>query len=112
MWGMKRFLALFLSASLFPVSAGCGYTFVGAFWNGGATQNTSGLIVVVHYSSVPNQGALVPVTFVTLSQNGSSTTFPFCGDQSSQFPMDQFVSATFMPGQPCNQIVNVVISPH
>jgi hypothetical protein len=109
---MKRFLAVFLSAILSLGCAACGYTFVGASWNGGGTQNTSGLIVIVHFSSVPNQGTFVAVTFVTLLQNGSATTFPFCGDQSSQFPMNQFVSATFMPGQPCNQIVTVVIGPH
>jgi len=109
---MKRILAAFLSAVPLLACVGCGGVFVSALWNGGITQSASGLVVFVDFSNGSNNGTFVFVTWVTLQQNGTSTTVPFCGDQRSQFPVSQFVNASFTPGQPCNQIVNVAIGPH
>jgi hypothetical protein len=109
---MKRLLAAFLSALLLLGCAGCGNLFVSARWNGGINQSTTGLVVLVDFSSFFNNGTFVVITWVTLQKNGTSTTIlPFCGDQRSQFPVNQFVNASFTPGQPCNQIVNVATGP-
>ena len=109
---MKRLLAAFLSAVFLLVCAGCGSVFVSARWNGGITQSTSGLVVFVDFTNVSNNGTFASVTWVTLQKNGTSNIIPFCGDQRSQFPVNQFVNASFTPGQPCDEIVNVAISPH
>ena len=52
---------------------------------------------------------MVQVTFVTFLQFGVSSTVAFCGDQRSQFPMQQTVRADFNPGQTCASIVTIVI---
>jgi hypothetical protein len=51
----------------------------------------------------------VQVTFVTLLQNGTSSTIGFCGDQSVLFPLDQTVRVNFNPGQPCATVIVVVV---
>jgi hypothetical protein len=49
------------------------------------------------------------VTVVTFTNNFASSTVSFCGDQRTQFPLNDFAQATFMPGQPCADLVNVAI---
>jgi hypothetical protein len=34
----------------------------------------------------------------------------FCGDQRSQFPMNQIVRASFTPGATCAAIIEIVIT--
>ena len=110
---MKRLLVLLLCLVLFTYCTGCGGVFVAAAWNGGGiTQSANGLVVIVQFSSVSSSGGFIFVTFVTFDQNGTSASVPFCGDQRNQFPMDQNVTVNFNPGQPCNQIVSVTVSPH
>jgi hypothetical protein len=109
---MKRLLAAFLSTVPLLVCAGCGSVFVSARWNGGITQNTSGLVVFVDFNNVSDNGTFAFVTWVTLQKNGTSNIIPFCGDQRSQFPVNRFVNTSFTPGQTCNQIVNVATGPH
>jgi len=110
---MKRLVVLLLSVVLLMVCTGCGSVFVAAAWNGGGiTQSANGFVLIVQFSSVSSNGGFIFVTFVTFQQSGGSSTIPFCGDQRNQFPMDQNVTANFTPGQTCNQIVSVVVSPH
>jgi hypothetical protein len=49
------------------------------------------------------------VTFVTLLQNGASSTIGFCGDQSVFFPLDQSVRVNFSPGQLYATVILVII---
>jgi len=110
---MKRLICFLLCAILLASCVGCGNVFIAAAWNGGGiSQSANGLVVIVQFSSVSSNGGFILVTFVTFEQNGTNTNFPFCGDQRNQFPMNQNVTVNFNPGQPCNQIVSVVVSPH
>jgi hypothetical protein len=105
---MQRLPRILLALLLLTTSMGCGNVyFRGALQN----SNVSGTISVVQLSAViSGDGSMVNVTFVTFLQAGSSTTIGFCGDQRSQFPIDQFVRANFTPGQPCAGIVQIVIT--
>jgi hypothetical protein len=47
-------------------------------------------------------------TFVTLLQNGTSSTIGFCGVHAL-FPLDQTVRTNFNPGQSCATVIVVVI---
>ena len=105
---MKR-LVFFLALRLVLTLPGCGNIFIrGALPAGSST--VSGSISVVQLSAVIGEnGTTVQVTFVTFFQSGISSTVGFCGDQRSQFPMQQSVRADFNPGTPCASIVTVVI---
>ena len=88
---------------------GCGGIFIrGALPAGSST--VSGSVSVVKLSTVVGEkGTIVRVTFATFLQFGASSTVEFCGDQRSQFPMQQIVRADFNPGTPCASIVAIVI---
>jgi hypothetical protein len=101
-FGLACLLALFL---LIP---GCGKVFVSGFTNFGA-QSINGVVSIVQVTFVINGNNSTQVTVVTFLNNFTSSTMPFCGDQHTQFPLNDFVQATFMPGQPCADLVNVVI---
>jgi len=76
----------------------------------GIVQTASGFVSVVQVTNMPDgNGTFIDVTLITFLLNGNATTMTFCGDQRNQFPIDQFVRANFMPGQPCADIVTVVI---
>jgi hypothetical protein len=91
--------------SFIVVIAGCGNVFVrGVIQPGVSTVN--GLVSVVQLTVVEGK---VQVTFVTFLGNGTSSTFGFCGDQRHRFPTDQNVRADFNPGQPCANIVTVIV---
>ncbi len=83
----------------------CGDVFVHASWNGG-TQTVTGMVSIVQFTLV---GDGTQVTVVTLTDNSGSFTESFCGDQRTRFPFNNFVRATFQPGQPCSSLFNVVI---
>ena len=103
---MKRLLSLLLVLSLFLLSTGCGNVFVrGAI----ETIQIQGFVTVVQLANTLNGMETVQVTFVTLLQNGTSSTIGFCGDQSVLFPLDQTVRVNFNPGQPCATVIIVVI---
>jgi hypothetical protein len=97
-------VALLLSLSLF----GCGgSTSIGFVSNFGASTAT-GVVSIVHLSVVSDpSGTSVTVTAVTLLDLGTASNFNFCGNHVSQFPMNQSVTATFMPGSNCATIVSV-----
>lgn len=88
---------------------GCGNVFVRGSWNGGA-QTVSGFVSIVQFTVVFDGNVSTQVTVVTLANTFGNITESFCGDQRTQFPLTEFVQATFMPGQPCSNLFNVVIS--
>ena len=103
---MVRLLTVFLLVLLLLLSGACS----GAFFVGGAinptTQTVSGLITVVHVS-VSSDGSFI--TIVTFVSSGTATSINFCGDQHNQFPMNQFVNASFNPGTPCANLIVIVV---
>jgi hypothetical protein len=107
---MKRPLSLLLAIFLIATLTGCGNIFIrGAL--PAVSSSVSGLVSVVQLSAVIGEnGTTVQVTFVTFVQDGASSTIGFCGDERSQFPMQQSVRANFTPGQSCASIVTIVIT--
>jgi hypothetical protein len=104
---VKRLLSPLLVFSLLLLSTGCGNIFVrGAIETGSTIQ---GSVSVVQLANSPNSMETVQVTFVTLLQNGISSTIGFCGDQTNLFPLNQTVRVNFNPGQPCAAVIVVVI---
>jgi hypothetical protein len=101
---VQRLLAALLLVVLVPICAGCGNVFIGgAIQLGISTVN--GFVSILEVSSVNG----TTVTFVTFLNEGTSSTFGFCGDQRPRFPMNQNIRAEFNPGTPCNSIVTIVI---
>jgi hypothetical protein len=106
---VKRLLPALLIVGLVISGVGCGNIFIrGAILSG--TSTVSGFVSVVQFSTViGGDGTMIQVTFVTLLQHGASSTIGFCGDQRSQFPMEQTVRAQFTPGQPCDSVIEITI---
>jgi archaellum component FlaF (FlaF/FlaG flagellin family) len=104
---VKRLFSQVLLLSLFLLSAGCGNVFVRGAIEAGST--IQGSVSVVQLGNTLNGMETVQVTFVTLLQNGTSSTIGFCGDQSVLFPLDQTVRVNFNPGQPCATVIVVVV---
>ena len=106
-------LVLLVFVSFLAV-VGCGNIFFrGDLGGNGIMQTASGFVSVVQVTNMPDgNGTFIDVTLITFLLNGNATTMTFCGDQRNQFPIDQFVRANFMPGQPCADIVTVVIGFH
>jgi hypothetical protein len=69
-------------------------------------SSVSGLVSVVQLTILDGN---VQVTLVTFLSNGASSTVGFCGDHRGQFPLNQNLRANFNPGQPCSNIVTVVL---
>ena len=89
------------------------YFFGGDLGGNGIMQTASGFVSVVQVTNMPDgNGTFIDVTLITFLLNGNATTMTFCGDQRNQFPIHQFVRANFTPGQPCADIVTVVIGFH
>ena len=104
---MKRLLSLLLVLLLSLLSTGCGNVVVrGAIETGSTIQ---GSVSIVQLGNALNGMETVQVTFVTLLQNGTSSTFGFCGDQTTLFPLGQTVRVNFHPGQACATVMVVVI---
>ncbi|HEX9112377.1 MAG TPA: hypothetical protein VF845_12930 [Terriglobales bacterium] len=105
-FGLACLLALLLAIP------GCGNVFVSGFTNFGA-QTVSGFVSIVQVTVVINgNNVSTQITVVTFVNNFTSSTMSFCGDQHTQFPLNDFVQASFMPGQPCANLVNVAIKIH
>ena len=100
---MKRLLSPVLVLALLLLSTSCGDVFVRGAIDLGSTLEGSVSIV-----QIETEGT-VQVTFVTLLQNGTSSTIGFCGDQSVLFPLHQYVRVNFNPGKPCATVIVVVI---
>jgi hypothetical protein len=102
---VQRLLFVLLVVSCLLWCAGCGNVFVGGAIRPGV-NTVSGLVSIVQLTIVDGT---VQVTFVTFLENGTSSTFGFCGDQRNRFPMNQNVRTNFNPGQPCGTIVTIVL---
>lgn len=105
---MKRLLHVLLVWSLLAYLCGCG----SKFFVGGALNSSTvkGTVSIVQVTTVVDGGALVTVTLVTFLEDGTSRTMNFCGDQRTQFPLDEFVQANFTPGTPCASVIEIVVS--
>ncbi|MGH9538092.1 MAG: hypothetical protein ACRD3H_09210 [Terriglobales bacterium] len=107
---LKPLLSLCFAACLVSLLTGCGDVFFRGALPPAGVSSVSGSVSVVQLSAVIGEhGATVQVTFVTLLQNGASSTIGFCGDERSQFPMQQMVRANFNPGQPCSSLITISI---
>ena len=106
---MKRLLFLSLVVCLVTTLNGCGNVFVRGALPGGVSSINGSVSVVQLSAVIGENGTTVQVTFVTFLQAGASSTIGFCGDQRSQFPVQKTVRAEFNPGQPCANIVTIVI---
>jgi hypothetical protein len=105
---VRRLLSAVLIGSLLIASTGCGAVFIRGAVNPGSTM--TGSVSIVQLGNLVNgTGGTVSVTFVTLVQNGLSSTIGFCDDQRFLFPLDQTVRVNFNPGRPCATILIVVI---
>jgi len=104
---VKRLLSSLLVVVLVLMCSSCGNVFVrGAI----LTSTVNGVVSLVQLSNVPgNGGTTVLITFVTFLQTGTSSTIGFCGDQRSQFPLNQLVQTQFQSGQPCSSLVVVIV---
>ncbi len=103
---MERLLYFLLVVYLAFGLVGCGNTSI----SGAIQQGTaSGFVSIVQLSEINIANGTVQVTFVTFVQNGTSSTFGFCGDQRSLFPMDQTIRAEFAQGRTCNNILQITI---
>ncbi len=105
---MKRLLAAFLALCLTGLCTSCGNVFIGGGFQP-TPSSITGTVTFVEVNNVISGGTSVEVTFVTFLQDGLSSSMTFCGDQSSQFPLNQAVTTNFNPGQPCATLVIVII---
>lgn len=103
---MNRLLVVFVVLAFVLSSVSCGDIFVRGAINTGA-QTTTGLVSIVQFSAASGGG--VSITVITLTANGLANTLSFCGDQRPLFPVDSQVRVNFMPGNPCNSVVIVVL---
>jgi len=101
---VQRLLAALLVITFILFCLGCGDVFVGGAIQPGASS-INGFVSVLQISVVNGR----TVTFVTFLANGASSTLGFCGDQRRRFPMNHNVRTEFHPGNPCNDIVTIVI---
>ncbi len=88
---------------------GCGQVFIGFVSNPQfPASSVSGIVIVVHLGSTTG---INPVTFTSVSFNngGLANTVNFCGDQQSQFHLNQSVRADYTPGSQCSTLVAVVV---
>jgi hypothetical protein len=104
---MARILSALLVSLLLT---GCGQIFVGFVSNPQVPPSSvSGIVIVVHLETSNDiNGNPVTFTAVTFSNGGLSSNVNFCGDQRSQFPLNQSVRANFNPGTVCSNLVLVV----
>jgi len=104
---VKRLLSVVLAFALLASLCGCGSKL---FIRGAINTGTvSGTVSTVEITTVIDNGTSVTVTLVAFLQNGTSSSVNFCGDQQAQFPLDQFVTASFTTAPPCASIVEIVI---
>ena len=91
---MRRLLSLIVIVLLITTLIGCGSMFfVGGVINPDGSTIIGSVCMVQLSNVIDLDGSVVEVTFVTFLQSGISSTMTFCGDQRSQFPMDQTVQS-------------------
>lgn len=104
-----RTVGLACLAVVLLLVCGCGNVFVRGSWGSG-NQTVSGTVSVVRLTIiVDSNNVSTQVTIVTFLNQSSSSDVSFCGDQRSQFPLQQFAQATFTSGQMCDTLLQVSI---
>lgn len=106
---MKRLLPIALVVCLAAISPGCGNVFIGGAIHP-AVSTITGTVSFIAVNTIISNGSTIQVTFVTFLASGTTSSIGFCGDQSSQFPLNQTVTMNFTPGQPCATLVVVIIT--
>ena len=93
---------------------GCeGIAFIGFSSNPGGNIIVSGTVSIVQLQYLHDgTGNTIMFTAVTLTNPGSAVTVNFCGDQRTQFPMNQLVRVNYNTGIYCSTLVTVVIVAH
>lgn len=90
--------------------SGCGGVFL--FTTGTEGANiivVSGTCTSVQTTNVVGNSGFIVVTGVTLFNNGLSSTYNFCGNVASQFPLNSFLTVTFTSGTSCATTNSIVI---
>ena len=106
---MKRLLSTLLIACVALACSSCGNVDINGAINPGST--ITGFVTGVQLSSViGGNGNTVEVTFVTFFFEGTSSTIGFCGNQLTQFPLNQTMQVNFTPGQTCAAIIVIIIN--
>jgi hypothetical protein len=95
---------------LLLVLAGCGQINASFVSNPGFPASVTGTIIAVHVQTTngPN-GALNTFTVVAIQSLNTTNTFNFCGNQQSQFPLNQQVRVDFNSGASCATLIGVVV---
>jgi uncharacterized protein YceK len=107
---MSRNLYLHLVA-LCVLLTGCGGVFVGFTSNPGFPTTVTGTVIRVEVGTAKDiNGFSIAVTTVTLSTNVISSTFTFCGDQFSRFPINRQVRVVFVSGAACSTLNDVTLA--
>jgi hypothetical protein len=106
----RRILALLVVLSGLSSCGGVVF-FVGTSPPGPNIIAVTGTCTNVHVvSMVGKDGGFVTVTVVTLFINGGSSTFNFCGDISSRFPLNSVVTVNFTSGTPCAAATSISVT--
>lgn len=101
--------ARWLLVSALLLLTGCGTFRVAGAINFSNTSISTGTVSFVHFTAIfDSSGTLINVTVVTLVSPPATNTLTLCGNQSSQFPMNNTVQVTFTAAQPCSNLVAVV----
>lgn len=109
----RRILSLFSVLLILSGLPSCGgvVLFVGTSPPNANIVVVSGTCIDAHVVSMAgNSGGFVTVTIVTLSTNGRSSTFNFCGDLANRFPLNSLVTVNFTAGTPCSSTTSIVIT--
>ena len=107
---MSRLLLIPL-LTLCAALTGCGEVFVGFVSNPGNPVHVSGTVTVVQLQFISDgHGSSTTFTAVTLLNASTLSTFNFCGDQRTVFPVNQFVIVDFNTGIYCSTLIRVTVS--
>ena len=108
-WSRCRRWTQLLALLLLWMVIGCGSTFrVSGALNVSNPSTAAGAVSFVQFTAIfDSAGTLVNVTIVTLANPAAANTFTFCGNQTSQFKMNDNVQVNFNPGKTCSSLVSV-----
>ena len=91
---------------------GCGAVSVGGWSNpgGNSMSSATGTVSIVQLTWASDHSGMISVTVVTLLRNGGAQDLTFCGSQTSQFPLNAYVTANYTPGTACSTLISVKIA--